>query len=195
MNVASACLADQFPWLVSRCRTLPSWAIAGGWAVDLHLGYLSRDHDDLEIAIPRSQQECLRQQWAGWKFEYVDSGVSLPWPSRGQLQLPIHEINAVGQHGEQLEILLNEIDDNRWIYRRDNRISLLLDSAFHETGGIRYLSPLIVLLYKSKYPRTKDEKDFESLLPTLNSADRQWLANAIQLSNGSSAWAARLLSL
>ena len=30
------------------------WAVAGGWAIDLHLGRQTREHGDLEVAIPRA---------------------------------------------------------------------------------------------------------------------------------------------
>src|SRR5262245_46571552 len=36
------------------------WAVAGGWAVDLHLGRTTRAHSDLEIAIPRAAFPTLR---------------------------------------------------------------------------------------------------------------------------------------
>ena len=30
------------------------WYVAGGWAIDLHLGGTLRDHEDLEIAVPEA---------------------------------------------------------------------------------------------------------------------------------------------
>ena len=31
------------------------WYVAGGWAVDLHLGRPTREHEDLEIGVPRER--------------------------------------------------------------------------------------------------------------------------------------------
>jgi len=36
------------------------WFIAGGWAVDLFLGRVTRSHKDIEIAIVRADQGALR---------------------------------------------------------------------------------------------------------------------------------------
>lgn len=32
------------------------WGIAGGWALDLHLGKQSRAHDDIDVIILRDEQ-------------------------------------------------------------------------------------------------------------------------------------------
>jgi len=41
------------------------WYIAGGWAVDLYLGYVSREHGDIEILVYREDQTCH------WLFVYL----------------------------------------------------------------------------------------------------------------------------
>src|SRR6185369_6704800 len=50
------------------------WAVAGGWAVDLHLGRATRDHEDLEIAIPRADFPILRPALAGFELYQVGDG-------------------------------------------------------------------------------------------------------------------------
>jgi hypothetical protein len=36
------------------CVTAP-WYVAAGWALDLFIGGIGREHDDLEIAVPRGR--------------------------------------------------------------------------------------------------------------------------------------------
>jgi hypothetical protein len=48
-----------------------------------------------------------------------------------------------------------------WIFRRDRRIRRALATAVdHDPTGIPYLVPELVLLYKAREPREKDEADF-----------------------------------
>ncbi len=43
----------------------PNWFIAGGWAIDLFLGKVTRPHQDIEIAIFRKDQLALRDYFDG----------------------------------------------------------------------------------------------------------------------------------
>ncbi|MHA2370372.1 MAG: nucleotidyltransferase domain-containing protein, partial [Candidatus Hodarchaeales archaeon] len=36
------------------------WFVAGGWAIDLHLNYVTRPHEDVEIIILRQDQLVLQ---------------------------------------------------------------------------------------------------------------------------------------
>ena len=47
--------------------------IAGGWAIDLHLGKQSRPHKDIEIAIDRADQNLLAQLPHLTRIEFVDN--------------------------------------------------------------------------------------------------------------------------
>ena len=45
--------------------------------------------------------------------------------------------------------------------------------------GIPYLAPEIQLFCKARGRRPKDETDFAAVLPLLDSAQRQWLSDAL----------------
>ncbi|WP_265446463.1 hypothetical protein [Flexivirga meconopsidis] len=45
--------------------------------------------------------------------------------------------------------------------------------------GIRYLLPEIVLVYKARLRRPKDEPDFAATLPTLTEDRRGWMRDAL----------------
>ena len=130
---------------------------AGGWAIDLFTGMETRDHSDIEIAILREDQLALKGALPDWSFKKVIGGEFFPWTDE-LLELPVHEIHGVHkQKGERLEVLLNEARDGKWIFRREPSISFPESSLFlYSNEGIPYLHPAVVLLYKAKNFRKKD---------------------------------------
>lgn len=78
-----------------------------------------------------------------------------------------------------LEILLNEIENDYWIFRRDNRIKLESTKLFHINSiGIPYLAPEVVLIYKSKFKKQKDLFDLKQTLPKLSKEQLLWLIDS-----------------
>lgn len=172
------------------------WGVAGGWALDLFLGCLTRPHSDVELAVLRDDQADLHSQFEGWTFT-----VSVPdgrgshgreaWRKDERLELPVHEIHASsrGNPPQAIEFLLNESDDGHWVFRRDRAIVRPLDLAFVETEfGVRALAPEIALLFKSKSPRPKDEADFRRVLDALSAPRRQWLEAALRRTEPGHQW-------
>ena len=45
------------------------WFVAGGWALDLFLGRITRDHSDFEVALFREDQLELQRILKGWRLE------------------------------------------------------------------------------------------------------------------------------
>ena len=169
----------------------PEWFIAGGWAVDLFLGKETRKHDDIEIAILRKDQTALQNYLRDWNLKKVVSGEPDDWRKGEFLQLPVHEIHCFNENDElkRLEVLLNEANDQEWIFRRDQRITKPL-STLHLTtdSGINFLCPEAVLLYKSKNPREKDEQDFLTAVKCLDSEAKRWLKNALSVCYSNHHW-------
>lgn len=58
--------------------------------------------------------------------------------------------------------------------------------------GIPYLAPEIVLLFKAKSPKEKDEADFALTLPTLTPERIEWLLEALGIVHSKHRWTARL---
>ena len=141
-----------------QCRRIKSimesfhckWFIAGGWAIDLHVGKESRIHKDIEIAIFREDQFKLKEYLHDWEFKKAISGEFHPWKNE-YLELPIHELHAENKVSkEKIEVLLNETNGDKWRFRRDIRISSPIKEFSNYTSeGIPYVSPEIVLLYKA----------------------------------------------
>ncbi|HES58708.1 MAG TPA: hypothetical protein ENO21_04695 [Firmicutes bacterium] len=178
------------------------WCVCGGWAVDLHLGRLTREHEDIEVAVLRREQYLLRGYLIGWQPQYVIPGQAgrISWQGE-ELEPPVHELHTRPPQRDftRLELLLNEDNGDEWLYRRDQRVRLPLARSVHTSpDGVRYLAPEIVLLYKSKpragedEPREIDELDFSTLLPVLDAAQRDWLRRGLELTAPGYPWLDRL---
>ncbi|MCD8778032.1 hypothetical protein MXE81_12415 [Mammaliicoccus sciuri] len=165
------------------------WFIAGGWALDLYIGRKTRHHEDIEIGIFRKDQLYLKNYFDGWKFKKVVNGQFYEWGDEF-LELPIHEIYIVNDEtDEHIEILLNELKNNEWIYRRDLRISKSLNTTYSYTElGIPYLNPEIVLLFKTSHTREKDNQDFEFVIKRIDDKEREWLSKSLKLYNPNHKW-------
>src|SRR5688572_14486080 len=44
------------------------WWVGGGWAADVWLGQLGREHEDIEICVLRRDQEAVFAKCAGYQF-------------------------------------------------------------------------------------------------------------------------------
>lgn len=165
------------------------WFFAGGWAIDLHIGKVSRNHSDIEIAIFRKNQLHLKDYLKDYGFLKVINGEFLPWTNE-YLELPIHEIHGINkQNGEKLEIMLNETEDEKWKFRRDMRVSYPINKVYsHTKEGIPYLNPEIVLLYKVKNTRKKDHQDFITVKDYLSNQQKKWLRDVIMIHEPNHEW-------
>lgn len=171
------------------------WFIAGGWAVDLFLGRMTRPHKDIEIAILRADQGALRAYLSGWEFRKVVKGKLVPWRDDESLEPPVHEIHASreGRHASRLEILLNEASCDDWVFRRNSAITRSLSTVrLLSEAGVPYLAPEIVLLYKAKSPGPRDELDFRNLLPSLGPERCTWLRHALEICHPGHSWISHL---
>lgn len=158
------------------------WCVAGGWAIDLYLDAETRPHEDVEIAIFRRDQTAVQKYLAGWRLLKAENGELSVWSAGEFLELPIHAIHCFNEESEPgfLEILLNESENARWLYRRNRQISVpLSETALISKTGISFLRPEIVLLYKSKNPRAKDQQDFQNVVNYLNDESKKWLRDAL----------------
>ena len=172
------------------------WFIAGGWAVDLYLGEVTRPHEDIEVAVFREDQAALREHLEGWSWrKVVAEGVLSEWPQGEALELPVHEVYGFNESAEpgEIEFLLNESDERGWVFRRDGRIARPLERCgMVSAAGVPFLSPEIVLLYKSKNPRPKDEQDFAAVAARLDGERRDWLRGALEVCDPGHRWLRKL---
>jgi hypothetical protein len=176
------------------------WYVAAGWAIDLFLGGRYREHDDLEVAVPQDRFDEIVE--ALGEFELFVVGA----PSQGlisPLEQARHALQATHQTWVRepetglwrLDVMREPADGDTWICRRDERIRLPYDKVVERTtDGIPYGRPEVVLLFKAKHGREKDNSDFEAALPHLEPERRRWLADALELVHPGHRWLVRLAS-
>jgi hypothetical protein len=168
------------------------WCVAGGWAVDLHLRRVTREHEDLEIAVPATEFGQVRRALADVEFDVVGSGRR--WPGDDPVAFDrLHQTwfrEPVTGH-YRLDVFREPHDGDTWICRRDPGLRRPYRDVVRHTGdGVPYLVPEIVLLFKAKARRGKDEADLANLLPVLDVAQREWLARSLAAVHPGHPWLA-----
>ena len=162
-----------------------AWCVAGGWALDLFLGRVSRGHAHVEVAVFRDAQRALHDYLylSQWSFyARVTPGQAVRWDRTEWLEPPVHEVYAESEDGrERLELLLNERRGRQWQYRRCAGVSLPIERAFRRGMlNVPILAPEVVLLCKSQSPRPKDHLDFRAVVERLDEESLRWLRAAIE---------------
>lgn len=156
------------------------WFVAGGWALDLFLGRATRAHSDIDIAVFRADLDAVKNALRGWEFEENQDQHSIRSRERGK-------------EAWQLEILVEEREGDRWVYRRNKDIGVrAVDVGRTTPDGIPYIRPEIQLLYKSASARASDETDFLTLLPRLDPAQKAFLSAGLWTTKPGHRWLGRL---
>lgn len=170
------------------------WCIAAGWALDLFRGEESRPHGDLEIAVPAAEFPEIRDRFPEYVFDAVGSG--RVWPGAGaEVLAATHQTwlrdPASGQF--LFDVFREPHEGGTWICRRDEKLRLPYDAIIERTpAGVPYLVPELVLLFKAKALRPKDQADFEGVLPLLGRSRRDALSGWLELIHPGHPWLAEL---
>ncbi len=173
--------------------TVP-WYVAGGWALDLFHGRQTREHEDTEIAIPAAAFPEVRDRFPGYAFDTVSDG--RVWENASPAALAAtHQTwlrdPAAGNY--LLDVFREPHDGDTWICRRDEAIRFRYAAVIgHSPDGIPYLVPELVLLFKAKHARLKDQADFDAAIPYLSQAQRARLASLLARVHPGHRWLARL---
>jgi len=191
------------PWkpeeVASRLGDLDvPWYIAAGWAIDLFLGGARREHGDIEIAVPRSRRAEVLDVLEG--FEFFAAGA----PTSGFVTaLSVADASDSDSHQTwvrepasglwRLDVFSEPAAGETWICRRTSQIRMPYESLIERTEeGIPYGRPEVVLLFKAKAARAKDEDDFAAVLPRLDAERRSWLTHALELVHPGHKWLEQL---
>ncbi|WP_419887888.1 nucleotidyltransferase domain-containing protein [Neobacillus niacini] len=171
--------------IVSLFSEIPiTWCLAGGWALDIHLGKKSREHSDIDVIILRDQHQAAFQLLSReWKVFKAEGGVLLPW-NEGEYLAHTTDVWVSKSHNSSwaFQIMLVDTEDKNWIYRREKSIKKPVNELIVRTyDGIPYLRPEIQLLYKggSSKIRGKDFDDLQTTLPILTSQEKEWLSSSL----------------
>jgi len=172
---------------------------AGGWAIDLHLGRVTREHQDIDVLVMRRDHLGLHEALKQFSLKKIiphpeslaNRGTVADWPPGERLELPVHQINAyrAGETGPAFQVMLAESSDSEWIFRRNPRIRMPISQmGFRPLLGLPYLAPEIVLLFKAKHLEARDRVDFDNARPLLSADARGWLRDAIEKTHPGHEW-------
>lgn len=181
--------------VLERFRRAPfPWWVAGGWAAEAG-GAAPRDHEDIDVAVLHQDLPAVRDWLADHHLWEAHDGALRPLrpgaditPGREQLWVRKDSMSPW-----VVDVLLTPADGDTWVYKRDDRIRLPLRSVgWVAPDGVSYYRPEVVLLFKAKAARPKDQADFTSLAPRLDDDARRWLREALAMTHPGHAWLASL---
>jgi hypothetical protein len=158
------------------------WAVTAGWAIDLFLGRERREHEDLEIAVPADRFSEVAAALDELDFHTVTRGSVTPVAEAPELLETTHQTWGLDRAANvwRIDVFRDPRDGDHWLARRDESIRLSYDELIeHTADGIPYERPEVVLLFKAKHSRPKDEADLAAVLPHLSADRRQLLAGWI----------------
>lgn len=165
------------------------WYVAGGWAIDLFRGAPTRDHEDIEIAVPAERFSEVATRFPECDFYVAGGGRQVPVSPE---TLRAHHQTWAWERRAgvwRFDVFREPHDGGTWIYRRDQRIRRpYADIIRRSRDGVPYLSPEVVLLFKAKADREKDRADFAGTLPLLSTDERRWLDAALAIVHPDHTW-------
>jgi hypothetical protein len=192
------------PWKVSTpadARELlegydGEWWIAGGWAIDAFSG-VRREHEDVDVSLWRRDIEKLRTHLKGRYDLWSNAGGRLFPLTDDRPELPDDAVQVwLRKHALapwEFDVVINPDRDGRWVFRREPTRDFALDEVtWTAPDGIRYLTPEMVLTFKARLDRPKDNRDLDAALPKLTHTQRSWLADMIDHLHPDHPWPARI---
>lgn len=159
------------------------WWVVGGWAIEAATGF-RREHEDLDVSIlvcdVPAFVEHVRARWHVWNNV---GGVLHPlggrWPT---VEEPASQLwlRADASSPWVVDVPLTPDHEGAWTHKfLPAHVAPVQDVTWQAGDGIRYLRPEIVLSYKARLRRPKDEPDFRATLSVLGAAQRAWLREAL----------------
>jgi hypothetical protein len=172
------------------------WWIVGGWAIEAFTGH-EREHEDVDLSILACDVPALRahvgERWhlwsnAGGTLRPLDDRFPDVLDREGQIWVREHALAPWA-----IDLPLTPDDDGLWINKRwPEHVAPVEAVTWVAADGLRYLAPEIVLHFKARWARPKDEDDLARTLPLLDRPQRAWLRDAVRRTEPGHRWQARL---
>ena len=192
----------EFPWrswtpeqVMRRLQGVDvPWAFIGGWALDLFRGSVSREHEDVEIAVPKASFWAIRDALPELEFTIVGAGRKWSLSDDVAFAMTHQTWGREPTSGDYvIDVFREPHDGDIWICRRHPSIRMPYTELFQRNAeGLPYVIPEVVLLFKAKLARPKDEQDLEGALPLLSPDATRWLVDAIERVHPGHPWSTRI---
>ncbi len=188
-----------------------SYAVCGGFALDLFLGYETRKHGDVDILAFWEDREKIISYMQSMGFQVYEmlgggkvhciTDIRMQEKLRKNIFCCTEDCELVRlydteeqdvywldfQHTgliklDYIEFLFNEKTEDEFVYVRDNRIRREMVKTILEKDGVPYLAPELCLLYKSTdIEREGYQQDFDLTVERLNKEQRVWFDKAMEM--------------
>jgi len=172
------------------------WWIVGGWAIEAFTR-APREHEDVDLSILACDVPALREHvGARWHLWSNHGGTLRPLDDTFPEVLDVRSqiwVRASAQDPWVIDLPLTPDRDGLWTNKfLDDHVLPVDDATWVADDGVRYLRPEIVLFYKARQCRPKDERDLDRSLPLLSADQRAWLRDAVRTRwGGDHAWLER----
>lgn len=186
-----------------------TWAVCGGFALDLFIWKNIRKHGDIDIcAFERDRDVLCRHMLSrdGWNvYEFRGGGKVRPLGKGSRSEagrnlmcvrdgcdlVKFHPSDEDGllwyeffhtgiTELNYLEFLFNTIEGNYFVFSGQTGIKRDLSQAILFRDGIPYLAPEMALLFKASNPENPDYRlDFDEAFPRMSAKQRQWFLESL----------------
>lgn len=164
--------------------------------MDLWRGYRSREHADLEFAVLPDQAGHCRRLLSDLDFFAARAGILTHLPAADALPADLWQLWGADMAAGfwRVDMMIERGPPEVWVCKRHPAIRLPRAAAIRRTpAGISYLAPALVLLFKAKHRRAKDERDFHAALPDLDASERADLRRWLEAVHPGHEWIGPLL--
>ena len=106
------------------------WWVAGGYAIELAVGYSFRDHSDIDVLLLRRDQWVVQQLLPAWEWWAADPpGTLRPWQPGEILSAAVHDIWCRPRPSGpwRIQVMLDEAEGQDWISRRCAQVRRPID--------------------------------------------------------------------
>lgn len=171
------------------------WWVVGGWAIEAFTG-VNRPHEDIDIGMFRRDVPLLREALRGHYHVWaVGNGGLRPFEApenelpdwADQVWLREHALAPW-----RADVVLGPDRDGQWVSRRDPDFGAPVEDVTFVRDGVAYLNPEVVLSFKAKGRRPKDEDDLSAALPVMSDEARAFLADYLARKEPGHPWRQRL---
>jgi hypothetical protein len=164
------------------------WWVVGGWAIEAftfeHGTGAPREHEDVDVSILGCDVPALRAHVGeSWQLWNIADGAIRPltdhWPD---VQHPESQIWGRRDAASPwaFDMPLTPDRDGLWTNKKlSGHVAPIEEVTWVAGDGIRYLNPEIVLMFKARLGRLKDDRDLDRCLPLLTGPARSWLAESV----------------
>lgn len=127
-------------------------------AIDLWLGYTSREHDDIDVSVLRADWHSFTKTLPCWMQLYAAEAGYLRAVEHEET-VPPNNVWCEDRRTGQMVLQINVEDGTnaKWVYRRCPKITKRWELALTYVAGLPIIAPEVQLLWKSKSPTPKDE--------------------------------------